>query len=109
MKDLLVLLAAHYQSSPGDNGPSWLTFPGHTRDSPWSIDLFRCKSILLKSHWVLVIMDQLTLHIVGFAIHSGDFGGVALCHMYNSAISSRGSPMESLLPRASPATRTCLT
>ena len=44
------VLAAHYRPDPGGNGPSWLTFLGHTKDSLWSIDLFRCESIHLKSH-----------------------------------------------------------
>jgi putative transposase len=48
------ILAIHYRPEPGGGGPSWLTFLGHTKDSLWSIDLFRCESILLKSHWVLV-------------------------------------------------------
>jgi putative transposase len=47
------VLAKHYRPEPGDNGPSWLTFIGHMKDSLWSVDLFRCKSITLKSHWVL--------------------------------------------------------
>ena len=34
------ILIAHYLPDPG--GPSWLTFLGHTKDSLWSIDLFRC-------------------------------------------------------------------
>ncbi|MGB5258947.1 MAG: integrase core domain-containing protein [Gammaproteobacteria bacterium] len=87
------VLSAHYRPDPGDNGPSWLTFLGHTKDSLWSIDLFRCESILLKSHWVLVVMDQFTRRIVGFGIHAGDVDGIALCCMFNSAISSRGSPI----------------
>jgi len=48
------ILAAHFRPVPGDGGPSWLSFLGHTKDSLWSIDLFRCESILLKSHWALV-------------------------------------------------------
>jgi len=52
------ILATHYRPDPGDGGPSWLTFLGHTKDSLWSIDLFRCESILLKSHWVFVVMDH---------------------------------------------------
>ena len=67
------VLAAHYR--PCDGGPSWLTFIGHTKDSLWSIDLFRCESILLKSHWVLVIMDQFTRRIIGFGVHAGDVDG----------------------------------
>ena len=52
------VLAKHYRPEPGGGGPSWLTFLGHIKDSLWSVDLFRCESIRLKSHWVLVVMDQ---------------------------------------------------
>ena len=76
---------------PGDGGPSWLTFLGHTKDSLWSIDLFRCESILLKNHWVLVVMDQFTRRSIGFGIHAGNVDGVALCHMFNTAIASQGA------------------
>ncbi|MEN8131081.1 MAG: integrase core domain-containing protein [Pseudomonadota bacterium] len=86
------VLAAHYRPGSGDGGPSWLTFLGHTKDSLWSIDLFRCESILLKSHWVLVIMDQFTRCIIGFGVHAGDVDGIALCHMFNKAMSTRGVP-----------------
>ncbi|MDA9983195.1 helix-turn-helix domain-containing protein [Gammaproteobacteria bacterium] len=44
------VLVAHYLPGPGDGGPSWLTFIGHAKDSLWSIDLFRCEPILLKTH-----------------------------------------------------------
>jgi putative transposase len=37
-------------------------------------------------------MDQFTRHIIGFGVHASDVGGVALCRMFNSAISSRGAP-----------------
>ena len=61
------VLAKHYRPGPGSgNGPSWLTFIGHLKDSLWSIDLFRCESILLNTHWVLVVMDQFTRRIIGF-------------------------------------------
>ena len=62
------------------------------KDSLWSVDLFRCESILLKTHWVLVVMDQFSRRIVGFGVHAGDVGGVALCRMFNSAISTMGTP-----------------
>ena len=65
---------------------------GHTKDSLWSVDLFRCESILLKSHWVLVAMDQFTRRIIGFGVHAGDVDGVALCRMFNTTISTRGVP-----------------
>src|SRR5215467_580905 len=38
------ILAAHHRPQPGSGGPSWLTFLGHTKDSLWSLDLFRCES-----------------------------------------------------------------
>jgi len=51
------VLAAHYHPEPGNRRPSWLTTIGHAKDSVWSVDLFRCESIVLKSHWVMVVMD----------------------------------------------------
>ena len=92
-KDLVRrVLAKHYRPMPDDNGPSWLTFIGHAKDSLWSIDLFRCESILLNTHWVLVVMDQFTRRIIGFGVHAGDVDGVALCRMFNTAISTQRVP-----------------
>ena len=85
------VLDQHYRPIPGGGGPSWLTFLGHTKDSLWSIDLFRCESILLNSHWVLVVMDPFTRRIIGFGVHAGDVDGIALCRMFNSAISNQRS------------------
>jgi hypothetical protein len=48
------ILALQYRPAPNSKGPSWLTFLGHMKDSRWSIDLMRCESILLRTHWVLV-------------------------------------------------------
>jgi hypothetical protein len=54
-------LAKYYYPAPDTGGgPSRLTFIGHMKDSLWSVDLFRCESLLLKTHWVLVVMDQFT-------------------------------------------------
>jgi len=86
------ILAIHYRPEQGTTGPSWLTTLGHTKDSLWSLDLFRCESILLKSHWVLVVMDQFTRRIIGFGIHQGDVDGPALCRMFNVAISKQNLP-----------------
>jgi putative transposase len=92
-KDLVRrVLDRHYHPINDGGGPSWLTFLGHSKDSLWSIDLFRCESILLNSHWVLVVMDQFTRRIVGFGVHAGDVDGIALCCMFNSAISNQGVP-----------------
>ena len=86
------ILATHYRPDPGNHGPSWLTTIGHAKDSLWSIDLFRCESILLKSHWVMVVMDQYTRRIIGFAVYAGDVDGTALCRMFNDATSRQGWP-----------------
>ena len=59
------VLSKHYRPTPGGTGPSWLSFIGHTTDSLWSVDLFRGESIVLRSDWVLVVMDQFTRRLVG--------------------------------------------
>jgi putative transposase len=80
------ILAHHHRPGQGSGGPSWLTFLGHMKDSRWSIDLFRCESATLRSHWVLVVMDQSTRRIIGFGVQAGTVDGVALCRMFNRAI-----------------------
>ncbi len=80
------VLAAHYRPVPHSGGPSWLTFIGHLKDSLWSIDLFRCESATLRTHWILVVMDQYTRRIIGFGVHAGTVDGVALCRMFHRAI-----------------------
>src|SRR6516225_2131266 len=47
------ILANHYPPGQPSGGPSWLTFLGQMKDSLWSIDLFRCESATLRTHWVL--------------------------------------------------------
>ena len=87
------VLEKHYRPEPDSgHGPSWLTFIGQLKDSLWSIDLFRCESILLNTHWVLVVMDQFSRRIIGFGVHAGDVDGVTLCRMFNTAISTKGVP-----------------
>jgi putative transposase len=86
------VLAKHYRPSPRDGGPSWLTFLGHLKDSLWSVDLFRCESILMNTHWVMVVMDHYTRRIIGFAVHVGDVDGIAVCRMFNEAIARMGVP-----------------
>src|SRR4029077_12450927 len=84
------ILASHYR--PGSGGPSWLTFIGHLKDSLWSIDLFQCESATLRTHRVLVVMDQYTLRIIGFGVHADIVDGVALCRMFLRAIHGLGLP-----------------
>jgi transposase InsO family protein len=86
------VLAKYYDLRPGDGGPSWLTFLGHMKDSLWSVDLFRCESMLLRTHWVMVVMDQFTRRIIGFAVHADDVDGITLCRMFNEAVSGMGVP-----------------
>ena len=80
------ILATHFHPEAGSGGPSWLSFIAHAQDSLWSLDLFRCESGILRTYWVLVVMDQFTRRIVGFAVHRGVVDGVALCRMFNRAI-----------------------
>src|SRR6202162_4618778 len=80
------ILAHHYLPGQDSGGPSWLTFLGHMKDSLWSMDLFRGESATLRTHWVLVVMDQYTRRIIGFGVHAGTVDGVALCRMFNRAI-----------------------
>ena len=86
------VLTTHYRPDPNNHGPSWLTTIGHAKDSLWSVDLFRCESILLKSHWVMVVMDQYTRRIIGFGVHAGNVDGPALCRMFNQATSKQSWP-----------------
>src|SRR5437762_844480 len=62
------------------------------KDSLWSADLFRCESLSLRTHWVLVVMDQCTRRIVGFGIHRGIVDGSALCRMFHQVIRSQSLP-----------------
>src|ERR1700731_868376 len=86
------VLSKHYRPAPGGTGPSWLSFIGHMRDSLWSVDLFRCESIVLRSYWVLVVMDQFTRRLVGVGVHQGPITGVDVCCMFNTAIHGLGAP-----------------
>ncbi|MEH6593248.1 MAG: integrase core domain-containing protein [Halioglobus sp.] len=86
------VLATHCKPDPSKHGPSWLTTIGHAKDSLWSVDLFRCESILLKSHWVMVVMDQYTRRVIGFGVHAGNVDGPALCGMFSEATSGQGWP-----------------
>jgi putative transposase len=80
------VLAKQCRPTVGSDGPSWLTFLGHAKDSLWSVDLFRCESLILKTHWVMVVMDQFTRRIIGFAVQPGVVDGPVLCRMFNQVI-----------------------
>src|SRR5215467_1549807 len=86
------ILTTHFYPEAGSGGPSWLSFIGNTKDSLWSLDLFRCESAILRTYWVLVVMDQFTRRIVGFAVHRGVVDGLTLCRMFNRAIHAQTLP-----------------
>jgi len=96
------ILAAHYHPHVDDAGPSWLTFLGHMKDSLHSIDLFCCESVVLRTYWVLVVMDQYTRRIIGFGIHAGIVDGKALCRMFKRAIRRQTIPQ---IPQFGPRSR----
>src|SRR5262245_48485254 len=62
------------------------------KDSLWSVDLFRCESILLRSHWVMVVMDVFTRRIIGFGVERADLFGASLCRMFNRIIAGKPRP-----------------
>jgi transposase InsO family protein len=84
------VLARHFHPDPSDRGSSWLTFLGHSKDSLWSLDFFRCESLILKSHWVMVVMDQYTRRIVGIAVNAGSLDGPTICRMFGRVLSQAG-------------------
>jgi transposase InsO family protein len=86
------VLAVHYKPEPRNQGPSRLTTFGHAKDSLWSIDLFRCESILLKSHWIMLVMDQYKRRIIGFSVQAGTLDGPAVCRMFSAASSGHRWP-----------------
>ena len=82
-----------YHPEIGRGGPTWLTLLGPAKDNLWSLDLFQVESIHLRTHWILVVMDQFTRTIVGFGLQAGPVDGVALCRMFNQAIAGQGLPV----------------
>jgi len=84
------VLARHFHPDPGNSGSSWLAFIGHTKDSLWSLDFFRCESLILKSHWVMVVMDQYTRRIVGIAVNAGPLDDPTIRRMIGRIMSRTG-------------------
>ena len=67
-----------YTLDPTDtDGPSWLTVIAQAKDSFWSVDLFRVESVVLRSHWVLLVMDIFTRRIIGFGIGPACIDGMS--------------------------------
>lgn len=86
------VLASHYRPKPDGIGPPWFTFLGHMKDSLWSVDMLRCESATLRTHWVLLVIDQYTRRIIGFAVHAGPVNGIVPCRMFNRAIRGETTP-----------------
>ena len=86
------VLLIHPLPDSSGGGPSWLIFLGHMKDSLWSVDLFRCESVTLKSYWVLVVMDQFTRRNIGFGVQSEVVDGQALCRMFNALMVRKTLP-----------------
>ena len=88
------VLMKHYHTRPGDrDGPSWLSFIASMKDSLWSVDLFCCESISLKTHWVLVVMDVWSRQIIGFSTHAGSVDGPRVCRMFNQITATKNRPL----------------
>ena len=86
------VLAKHYRPVSGADGPSWLSLIAQCKDSVWSADLFRCESVLLKSHWAMVVMDLFTRRFVGFAVAPAPIDGIRVCRMFNRAVAAQPLP-----------------
>jgi putative transposase len=86
------ILARHYPPGSDGSGPSWLAAIGSAKNRLWSVDLFRAESILLKSYWILVVMDVYTRRIIGFGVAAAHLDGIRLCRMFNRAISGETLP-----------------
>ena len=86
------VLAEYFKPTGTDDGPSWLSFLDHNKDSLWSLDLFRTESISLKTHWVWVVMDQFSRRIIGFSVQPIAVDGAAFCRMFNQATAGMEYP-----------------
>jgi putative transposase len=102
------ILIQHYRPLPG-GGPAWLTMIGPAKDSHWSVDLFRCESILLESFSVMVVVDVFTRRIIGFGVAAGNLvarssAGCSITrlrsrHRRNTSLRSRSTVSFSSLAR----------
>jgi hypothetical protein len=76
-----------------DDGPSWLSFLGSQIDSLWSVEMFKAESILLQTQWVMVVMDQCSRKIIGFAsIKTSALTGENLCFLFNRILGTQNPP-----------------
>ena len=59
----------------------------------WSVDLFRCESAVLKSYWILLVLDPRTRRIIGFGVHTSPIDARLLCSMFNAALAGQPKPV----------------
>jgi transposase InsO family protein len=52
----------------------------------------RAYADVLRSHWVLVVMDQCTRRLVGFGVQCGTVTAADVCRMFNSVIRGHALP-----------------
>ena len=81
---------------PSDEGASRLALLANCKDSVWSVDLFRCESLMLRSHWVMVVMEQFTRRVIGFAVCAGTPDGPSVCRMLGEVLAHAGPLPNSL-------------
>ena len=86
------VLAMRSRPKPDTDGPSWLTLIAQAKDSVWSADLFRVESVVLRSHWVMLVMDVFTRRIIGFGIAPACIDGMSVCRMFNAATAGHRKP-----------------
>jgi putative transposase len=86
------ILIQHYPHASDGAGPSWHSVIGQARDGLWSVDLFRCESILLRSYWVMVVMDIFTRRIIGIGVAAANLDVPGVCRMFNHAIARQSMP-----------------
>jgi putative transposase len=86
------ILIRYYRPGPNSGDHCWLAVIGHAKDCLWSVDLFRAESILLKSYWVMVVMDVFSRRIIGFGVAAADLDGIRVCRMFNRAIAGQALP-----------------
>jgi len=83
----------YYHPRPSDGGGlSWLSFIANMKDSLWSVGLFCCESISLKTHWVLVVMGVWSRRITGCSVNEGSVDGPTVCRMFNQTFSKGNAP-----------------
>lgn len=85
------ILLKHFKPTPG-SGPSWLSPIGNAPNKLFSLDLFRVESVFLRTYWVMLVMDQFSRRIIGFAVHVGQPNGGDICFMFNSIMQRKRRP-----------------